>query len=158
MGREFFKRLERWEKRLQVFVVILFSLLVILQPFMSRDPLRFYMSFAEKMEGVPLSGHFSAVNNQDRGRVGYVKIEMQNYFILPRAVVSVNGEDAAAFEERDVLLTVEAGDEIVIDGTAYPYPITFQVSSVSEGVCWPPVNYQVSTDSSRVSLGKVKFE
>lgn len=155
MGRRFFEHLERWEKRLQVFVVLLFSLLIILQMFMTKDPFRFYLSFAEQMEGIPLSNQDLAVTNPGQKEVGEVKIEICSYFILPRVVVYVNGREAASFQEREVLLPVQAGDEIVVDGTAYQYPITFQVSTVSKGVSWPPVNYQVTTDASRVSLGKV---
>ena len=55
MGRRFFERLERWEKKLQVFVVVLFSLLIVLQLLMTKEPIRFYLSFAEQMEGIPLS-------------------------------------------------------------------------------------------------------
>jgi hypothetical protein len=61
MGRHFFERLERWEKGLQVIVVLLFSLLVFFQMFMGKEPIRFYLSFAEQMEGVPLSSQDLAV-------------------------------------------------------------------------------------------------
>jgi len=49
----FFQRLERWEKRLQLLLIVLFSLMVIFQVVMTREPFRFYLSFAERMEGVP---------------------------------------------------------------------------------------------------------
>ncbi|HHY31170.1 MAG TPA: hypothetical protein GX520_10940 [Syntrophaceticus sp.] len=158
MGRHFFERLERWEKGLQVIVVLLFSLLVFFQMFMGKEPIRFYLSFAEQMEGVPLSSQDLAVTSLRQKEVGEVKLKIDSYFILPGAAVYINGKKAAGFQEREVLLPVKAGDEIVLDGTAYPYPITFQVSAVSQGVCWPPVNYRVTTDTSRASLGKVRIE
>ncbi|HHV35639.1 MAG TPA: hypothetical protein GXX59_08700 [Syntrophomonadaceae bacterium] len=158
MGRRFFKHLERWEKRLQVFVVVLFSLLVILQMFMTKDPLRLYLSFAEQMEGIPLANQDLAVTNLGQKEVGEVKIKIDSYFILSQVIVYVNGKETASFQEREILLPVKVGDEIMIDGTAYPYPITFKVSAVSRGVCWPPVNYRVTTDTSRVSLGKVRIK
>jgi hypothetical protein len=158
MGRHFFERLERWEKGLQVIVVLLFSLLVFFQMFMGKEPIRFYLSFAEQMEGVPLSSQDLAVTSLRQKEVGEVKLKIDSYFILPGAAVYINGKKAAGFQEREVLFPVKAGDEIVLDGSAYPYPITFQVSAVSQGVCWPPVNYRVRTDTSRVSLGKVRIE
>lgn len=157
MGKHFFQHLERWEKRLQVFIIILFSLLVILQTLMMKDPIRFYLSFAEQMEGIPLSNQMTLTSLSQK-EVGKVKIKIQGYYNLSRAVVYINGKRAAIFQEQEVLLPVRVGDEIIIDGTAYSYPITFQVSEVSQGVCWPPVNYQVTTDTSRVSLGKVRIK
>ena len=56
-----------------------------------------------------------------------------------------------------MLLTVRPGDEIIVDGTSYPYPLTFQVSAVSENLSWPPLHMQVTTDGSQVSLGKLKI-
>lgn len=158
MGRQFFKRLERWEQRLQIIVILLFSLLVVLQMFMAKDPLRFYLSFAEQMEGVPLYNQDMGVAKPGQEQNGEIKIKMHGYFVLPRVVILINGSEVASFQEREISLAVQAGDEITIDGTAYPYPITFQVSAVSQGVSWPPINYQVSTDNSRVSLGKVKMK
>jgi hypothetical protein len=158
MGRRFFERLERWEKKLQVFVVVLFSLLIVLQLLMTKEPIRFYLSFAEQMEGIPLSDQSLKVANSSWQDVGSVKVKICSHFVLPQVVVYVNGQEAANFQEREVSLSVRAGDEIIIDGTAYPYPILFQVSETSKNVCWPQVNYQVTTDTSRVSLGKVRFE
>jgi hypothetical protein len=158
MRRSIFDRMERWEKGLQIFLVILFSLMVILQVVMTKEPFRFYLSFAERMEGIPWPQGSSMVTQPAGEAVGEIKIELCNYFILPQAAVYVNGKKTAGFEEREVLLTVRPGDEIILDGTAYPYPLTFQVCAVSSGVSWPPINYQVTTDKSRVSLGKVKME
>lgn len=159
MGRRFFEHLERWEKRLQVFVVLLFSLLIVVQLLMTKDPIRFYLSYAEQMERIPVSGHNLVVTDHPgRQGPGSVKVEICGYFALPQAAIYVNGEQAANFQEREVLLSVRPGDEIVIDGTVYSYPIVFQVSETSEQVCWPQVNHQVTTDASRVSLGQVRFE
>ncbi|MFY9141214.1 MAG: hypothetical protein WBJ83_01195 [Thermacetogeniaceae bacterium] len=156
--RRFFQRLEHWEKRLQLLLVILFSLLVILQVVMAREPFRFYLSFAERMEGIPWPQGSSMVTKFAGQAVGEVKIELCNYIIHTKAAVYINDKKAASFEDREVLLTVRPGDEIIVDGTAYPYPLTFQVSAVSENVSWPPLNQQVTTKGSQVSLGKVKID
>ena len=158
MERRFIERLERWEKRLQVFVVLLFSLLIVVQLLMTKDPIRFYLSFAEQMEGIPVSEHNLAVTDPGRQEVGSVKVKICGHFVLPQAAIYVNGQKVADFQEREVLLSVRAGDEIIIDGTAYLCPIVFQVSETSNKVCWPQVNHQVTTDASRVSLGQVRFE
>jgi hypothetical protein len=75
MGRRFFERLERWEKKLQVFVVVLFSLLIVLQLLMTKEPIRFYLSFAEQMEGIPLSDQSLKVANSSWQDVGSVKVK-----------------------------------------------------------------------------------
>jgi len=155
--RRIFQALERWEKRLQLLLIILFSLMVVFQVVMMREPFRFYLSFAERMEGIPWPQGSSMVTQSAGQAVGEVRIELCNYIIHTKAAVYINDKKAASFEDREVLLTVRPGDEIIVDGTAYPYPLTFQVSAVSENVSWPPKRQQVTTDGSRVSLGKVKF-
>ncbi|HBI27929.1 MAG TPA: hypothetical protein DDY25_09395, partial [Peptococcaceae bacterium] len=112
MGRRFIERLERWEKRLQVFVVLLFSLLIVVQLLMTKDPIRFYLSFAEQMEGIPVSEHNLAVTDPGRQEVGSVKVKICGHFVLPQAAIYVNGQKVADFQEREVLLSVRAGDEI----------------------------------------------
>jgi hypothetical protein len=102
MGRRFFERLERWEKKLQVFVVVLFSLLIVLQLLMTKEPIRFYLSFAEQMEGIPLSDQSLKVANSSWQDVGSVKVKICSHFVLPQVVVYVNGQEAANFQEREV--------------------------------------------------------
>jgi len=47
----FFQRLERWEKRLQLLLIVLFSLMVIFQVVMTREPFRFYLSLLRGWKG-----------------------------------------------------------------------------------------------------------
>lgn len=158
MGNNFFDRLEQWEKWLQVVLAVSFAFLVILQVFMTQDPLRFYLSFAERMEGVPWPGGEPAVTLPVQKRVGKVKIKLCSYFSFPGVVVLVNGREVAGFQDKEVTLHVRSGDEIMVDGSAYACRLIFQVTAVSRDVCWPPADYLVTTDASRVSLGKVRIE
>lgn len=158
MGIKFFGRLEQWEKGLQVILALFFAFLIIFQILMAREPFRFYLSFAERMEGIPWSEGEPAASFLSSEAVGEIKIKLCSYFLLPKAAVFINGREAARFQEQEVILRVRSGDELLIDGSAYDCPLIFQVTAVSSGVCWPPANYRVTTNASQVSLGKVQIE
>lgn len=158
MGRKFFDRLEQWEKGLQVILALSFAFLVILQVLMTQEPFRFYLSFAERMEGISWPEGEPATGLLPPETVGEVKIKLCSYFLLPKAAVFVDGKEVARFQEQEILLQVRSGDELLIDGSAYDCPLTFQVTAVSPEVCWPPANYRVTTNASRVSLGTVRME
>lgn len=103
-----FERLERWEKSCK-FCCGSFSLLIVLQLLMTKEPIRFYLSFAEQMEGIPLSDQSLKVANSSWQDVGSVKVKICSHFVLPQVVVYVNGQEAANFQEREVSLSVRAG-------------------------------------------------
>ncbi len=158
MPGSFFHKLEKWERRLQAFLIICFVGLVILQLMFTKEPFRFYLSFAERLEGVPWSEENLPAAVQAEERLGRIEIALTGYFSLPRAVVLVNGREAAKFTEREVWIKVKEGDEIQIDGSAYACPLNFQVVKCSPEVIWPLVNYHVTTNGSRVSMGKVELK
>lgn len=158
MGKSIFDRLEYWEQKLKVILALFFSFLIVLQILLTQEPVRFYLSFAERLEGVPWPGRESAAAFSLPTATGEVKIRVCSYFSLPRAVVLVNGREVADFQDGEVSLKVCSGDEIVIDGSTYDCQLVFQITAVSMGVLWPPVDYRVTTDASQVSLGRVWIE
>lgn len=154
----FFSKLEKWEKGVQVILVICLVSLITLQLSFTQEPFRFYLSFAERLEGIPWEEEDFFAIVQGRKCLGSVKIVLCGYFILPRAVVLINGQPVARFTNHAVLIDVKNGDEIRIDGSAYSCPLTFRVEKVSPGVAWPMINYQVKTEGSVASLGKVEMK
>ncbi|NPV28602.1 MAG: hypothetical protein HPY58_02885 [Firmicutes bacterium] len=158
MPENFFDLLEKWERGLQGFLIICFLGLVTLQLMFTREPFRFYLSFAERLEGVawPDKGLPALVQGEER--LGKVQITAVGYFSLPRAAVLVNGRPVASFKERKVWVKVREGDEIQIDASAYVSPLAFRVSKVSPEVSWPRVNCLIETNGTRVSMGKVKLK
>lgn len=158
MGKSIFDRLEQWEQKLKVILALFFSFLIVLQILLTQEPVRFYLSFAERLEGVPWPGGEAAVVFPLPSATGEVKIRLCSYFSFPQAVVLVNGREVADFRDGEVAVKVHSGDEIMIDGSAYDCQLAFQVTAVSRGVVWPPVDYRVTTDASQVSLGKVWIE
>ncbi len=158
MDARFFRSLERWGKKLQVVVIILLSTLVSLQIVMAEDSDRFYLTFAEQLEGVPDRSQYSVVQGLERNVVGEIKIEADTPFPLPEVAVCINGKQVANFQKEQVEISVRTGDDLAIDGTAYPYTILFRVKAVSEGICWPRAGCQIETCGDWSGMGKVRIE
>jgi len=154
----FFDRLERWEKSLHGFLLVCFLGLVTLQVLFTKEPFRFYLSFAERLEGVSWPVQELPAVGRAEERVGKIQITLVGYFSLPRAAVLINGRQVANFKEREIWVKVKEGDEIEIDGSAYACPLTFRVSQVSPAVISPRVNYRIGTAGTRVSLGEVRMK
>lgn len=157
MGRDFFDDVSGWEKGLHITLVLSFSLLLILQVISTVEPFRFYLNSTERFEGVawPPGNHSRASGSSRHSKI---EVELLEHAASPRVFVLINGRPAAIFNKQRVLIGVQEGDEILIDGSKLGGPLTFRVKGLSSQVLWPPSDYLITTNSSRVSLGKVKMK
>lgn len=157
MRRDFFEILESCERRLQLFLALCFVCLIVVQLIYTQDPYRFYLSFAERLEGIAWQDHEFAAAGQRSGEQGRIKITSEDP-VIPGVTVLANGRPVAEFTQRELWLQVTDGDEILIDGSSIAGSLTFTVTGVSPGVSWPTPRYQVTTNAGSVSLGRVRVE
>jgi hypothetical protein len=151
--QSFFDRLEGAERWLRRLLIVALISLVTLQFLFARDPYPLYLSFAQRMEGLPWTEE--AAMGVATGS-GVLQISRSGRTPLPEASVVINGQTAANFAGRTVSVTVRQGDRVVIDARGYPRAV-FVVSGGS-GVGSPPLNLRVETVHSTASLGQVKLK
>jgi putative ubiquitin-RnfH superfamily antitoxin RatB of RatAB toxin-antitoxin module len=154
VSRSFFDRMEVWEKRLQYLLIICLTCLVTIQFLFARTPWRFYMSFAERLEGISWSDNIPAATVPVKQR-GEVKIALKATGILPQAKIIVNGCPVATFRSQEVWVQVKEDDRIEIDGRGYRRQLYFVVCGTSAALLSPHSGQRFSTNGSVVNLGKV---
>ncbi len=154
--------IDRIEKSLIRFVVIAIVIMVVVQGFLSIDPVRLYLSWGERMEGqsIQLPVTKTSENADPDSELvvspqARIAIEISQFSSLPKAKVLVNGVERAAFTGKRVSLAVKADDTVEIDSTAYNFPIEFGVATVSSNLVFPETGHKYTANQSVVMIGKV---
>ncbi len=149
------------EKGLMKFVVLGIVIMVVVQGFMSVDPIRLYLSWGERMEGEPIQLPVATTSenadpdaDQAISPQARVAIEISQFSSLPRAQILVNGQTKAAFTGKRATVTVDAGDTIEIDATAYNFPIEFNIAAVSSNLAFPEKGQVYAANQGIVMIGK----
>lgn len=157
--RRFINRVEKYLIRL---IVISLAAVVLIQGLMTREPLRLYLSWGERMEGqlfeypaVTDHAQIAPPPAEVESPDAILSIKAVQFSALPKAVIMVNGKERTRFEEREVRLQVMAGDIIEIDSTAYNFPIDYRIETVSENLSFPEKNTEYTGNQSMVMVGKV---
>lgn len=147
--------LERWLIR---FVTVSLVALVVTQALMTQDPFRFYLSFAERLDGQKLeeSNQLQPVLAPDK-EMGSITLELTNFSAMEKAVILVNGQVVADFREKRVTIPVNSGDTLEVDGSFYQYPLAILIQDVSNNVGYPKENQVIKVEQSRVNLGRITF-
>ncbi|GAW91007.1 hypothetical protein [Calderihabitans maritimus] len=136
-------------------------LLVVVQAFLTHDPIRFYLSFSERMEGK--LAEFYMDNPEARivtsGSVAFatVTLRLENYSTLQKAILLVNGEKVADFRDKQVTVRVFPGDFLEIDGSFYTLPLRFKVVATSSNIARPSVGQVIEVQGGVAKVGKVIF-
>ncbi|HAA89472.1 MAG: Putative membrane protein [Thermoanaerobacterales bacterium 50_218] len=154
----FFCKLNKIEKIFEFILFFVFIALVSGQFLFTGEPFRFYWSLAERMEGVPWEETVCKLFPEKADLTGKVEIELISNFCFPEARVLVNGEEVANFQERKVVVQVQEGDLLQIDGTAYSCELIFRVKEVAPGIIWPSPFFQVETKGNIATIGEVVME
>lgn len=151
----------RVEKGLIRVVVLGIVIMVVVQGFMSVDPIRLYLSWGERMEGETIQLPVATTSEnadpdaeQAISPQARVAIEISQFSSLPRAQVLVNGQKKAAFTGKRASVTVCAGDTIEVDATAYNFPIDFNIAAVSSNLAFPEKGQVYTSNQSIVMVGK----
>jgi len=147
---------------------IIFSLLVIVivQGIMTQDSLRLYLSWSERMEGQVVEYPVShAVKNNSQSKqpdaleatspeTGLV-IGIDDFSMLPRAVIIVNGKEKTTFNTQKVTLRLKAGDVVEIDSSAYNFPVNYRIIDCSSNLSFPKKGTVYTANQSIVMIGKI---
>jgi len=155
--------LGRIEKYLIRWAVVSLLLVVVAQGLMTADPIRFYMSWSERMEGQSLPApvnaskiESSSVNSPAlKSPDALISLASGNNVVLPQAKILLNGKPRYAFSRSPVTIKVEAGDTVEIDASSYNIPIEFTISSVSDNIGFPVKGDVFAANQSIVMIGKV---
>lgn len=152
--------IEKIEKYLIRVAALSLLALVLVQGLMTSDPIRFYLSWGERMEGqtieLPVSSAQSASQNAAQSsNSGFIVISTGKYASLPMSALRINGEIKTYLDQNETKVQIFAGDVIEIDSSYYQYPIDYKITAVSENLAFPQKGWSVSVNQSVVMLGKV---
>ena len=136
--------------------------MVLTQGLMTADPIRFYLSWGERMEGTKLELPASIVPPESSTVAGEVKspqarfnITVDKFSSLPLAKIVVNGKEKYSFTEQRLTVEANAGDTIEIDSTAYNFPLNYKIEAVSANLAYPQRGQSFTANQTIVMLGKV---
>lgn len=154
--------LNKMEKYLIRMVVLSLLLVVVAQGMMTADPIRFYMSWSERMEGQTLPAPVNASRTESAPPQSEIKspqallgIALVKYDSLPKAKILINGKERYTFSGSQVLIRVNAGDTVEIDASSYNFPIDFTITSGSANLSFPVKGEVFTANQSIVMIGKV---
>ncbi len=153
-------KIERYLIRMAVLSLLL---VVVAQGLMTADPIRFYMSWSERMEGQSLPAPVSAPKvdsaspNMDNVKSpdAVLKISPNNHAALPEAVILINGKARYNFSRDQVTIRLNAGDTVEIDARKYNYPVEFTIASASANLAFPVKGEVFTANQSIVMIGKI---
>jgi hypothetical protein len=153
--------INRVEKGLIRIVTITLLALVVIQGLMTSDPIRFYLSWGERMEGQTIE--IPAVTPIEEKRPeatvespqATVTISIEKFSSLPKAKLLVNGKEQGKFTQREVRLVLQAGDTLEIDSGAYNFPINFVITDVSANTEFPSAGQTYTANQTIVMVGKI---
>jgi len=151
------------EKYLIRFIVLGLVILVLVQGVMTRDPMRFYLSWEERMEGQSIEFPVSSenkniekdLNKQINSPYALITLSIDQFYSLPKSIILVNGEEKASFTNKEINLELMAGDIVEIDSRYYNFPIEYKIEDISDNVAYPEEGKVFTADKSIVMIGKV---
>lgn len=161
--------MKEWINRVERIVIRLLALslllMVLVQGVMTVDPLRFYLSWGERMEGQKIEFPVQAGDqNRQLGTVDEVindpgeallVLSIKDYTALPRTRVLVNNKEKGSFDKQEIQLLVRAGDRVEIDSSFYKHPVEYKVISVSSNLAYPEKGAVYSANGTVVMLGEI---
>ena len=161
-----FEKFERWLVR---FVILGLVALVVVQALMTQDPFRFYLSFAERLDGkkleniepsqttlAPIELDNPEQTTEKKNTSDFVTLEITDFSSLQKANILLNGQIIADFREKWVTVPVRTGDILAIDGSFYRQPFTVIVRKVSPHLQYPKVNQVIKIEQNLVQIGEIK--
>lgn len=149
------------EKVLVRCVAVCLLIMVLVQGLMTADPIRFYLSWGERMEGqdiqFPVNTNREASNPvpEIKSPQARVAIGVDKYSSLPRARILINGQEKYNFTDKKVTVDINAGDTLEIDSSAYNFPIDYKVTAVSSNVAFPEQGQTYTANQTIVMVGKI---
>lgn len=152
---------EKWEKILFRSIILGLIALVVTQSLLTADPMRFYLSWSERLEGEPIenwSGATARVTDEDAKLFATMTIELKDFTSLAKAKLLINGEEVADFRKKQITVRVYPEDVIEIDGSFYNRHLNFEVIKISSNILQPLAHQKIQTNRNIAKIGKVKFK
>lgn len=157
------KLITSFERYLIRFIVTTLVIIVVVQAMMTSDPLRLYLSWAERMEGqqisYPANQAMEDINSNTGDKIespqAKVIIEVESFSSLPLAKVIVNNQTRTSFGNKEVTLLLKGGDKLEIDSSAYNFPVNYRIKSVSENISFPERDSIYKANQGVVMIGNV---
>ncbi|MCR6545858.1 hypothetical protein [Dehalobacterium formicoaceticum] len=153
--------LTRSEKILVRMIIISLVLLVAAQSLLTSDPLRFYLSWSERLEGQPFqewSQPSARVLDTESPLFAHLTIELQDFSSLAKAKLFINGKEVADFRNKKITVKVSSNDVVSVDGSFYHRPLTFRITESSSNIAAPVLYQQIETNRSLESFPQVQFK
>lgn len=156
------KLINKVEKGLIRFAVLSLLLMVLVQGLMTSDPIRFYLSWGERLEGQNIQSPVNmnqedlpAASEEIKSPQARLAIGIDKYSSLPRAKILINGQEKYDFTDKKVNIDIDAGDTIEIDSTAYNFPIDYKVIAVSSNLAYPEQGQTYTANQTILMVGKI---
>jgi hypothetical protein len=152
------------ERYLIRFIVLGIVVLVIVQGIMTKDSMRLYLSWDERLEGqsieLPVS---SPTKDIDKGSLSkeinspyaLITISINQFSSLPESIVLVNGEEKERFTSNKITLELMAGDIVEIDSRYYNSSIEYKIEDTSENIAYPEEGNTFTANKGIVMIGKI---
>ena len=152
--------INRIEKGMVRFVVLCLLGLVLVQGLMTSEPIRFFLSWGERMEGQPIEipasqSNQAALPEEIKSPQAAVTLKIDKFSALPKAKVLVNGQERARFDENKTTVSLQASDTLEIDSTAYNFPIDYEIASTSSTLEFPSPGQKYTANQAVVMVGKI---
>ena len=162
---------DRWGRWFCRGLMLALVLLVTVQGVMTREPWRFYLSWAERLSAereiaekyssalVPLSLSPQQTEEElKEAAEAVLTLEVVNFSSLGRAVVRVNGKDAGNFRDKSLPVRVRDGDFVEIDTAFYPQPVKIRISHTSSNLRYPRKDEVLELRQEVINLGPIKIK
>lgn len=151
------------EKYLIRCIVLGLVALVIVQGLMTKDSMRLYLSWGERMEGQNIKLPVSTDNTEkDQHTVretnsphAEITLSVNHFSSLPNSIIIVNGLEKARFTTKEITLELMAGDIIEIDSSYYNNPIEYKIAHISDNISYPEEQMVYTANKAIVMIGKI---
>ncbi len=147
---------KKFDQVLLRLAVSFLAILFLSQMIMANSTLRNFFNHVERLEGeeIAIEQIKETLATKDFENIDIHHLE----FTLdgnpePELEILVNNEVRGSFKNNKVLLEVEAGDLIEIDGESVKKNITVKVTSTGSMIKTPPVGYTVTTYGTNELVG-----
>lgn len=154
--------INRVEKSLIRFAVLSLLIMVLVQGLMTADPIRFYLSWGERMEGQTIQLPVSVSQEESSSAVEQIKspqaklsISVDKFATLPKTKILINGEEKYNLSEKQVTVDINAGDTIEIDSRSYDFPIDYKIVNTSSNLAYPNQGQIFTGNKTIVMVGEV---
>jgi hypothetical protein len=140
------------EKVLFFCYIVSFVLMVFVQVAITNPSVRTLLSVSSEPEGTPLAVE------EFLYKYGEIVLQLVNADMNKDLKVLLNGEEAARFTCKTIVIKVKSGDVIEIDGSGTDKKMEVIVLSKSDNIVTKCVNIRAKVDSNIQKIVKVKIQ